>query len=63
MISDVLSESIIEINEYLEAFPEVYKNTKKKIKRLLKEMEILRIELDTPPEWPSSVPTRKDKTK
>ncbi len=54
MISDVLSESVTDIRDYLKTFPKVYKGMNRRIKKLLKEMESIRIELDT-------IPSKKEK--
>ncbi|QOG20404.1 hypothetical protein [Bradyrhizobium sp. SEMIA] len=49
MISDVLSDAGDEIRRYMNEMPEVYVHHRQRIKRLLDDMDTLRIQLDTPP--------------
>lgn len=53
MISDVLSDAVAEIREYLDhksPFPSCYQGpVRERIERLVAEMEAVRIVLDTPP--------------
>ena len=49
MISDVLSDSIAEIENYQKNMPDVYNEIKDEINKVKDAMEKLRIKLDTPP--------------
>ena len=49
MISDVLSDSIIEIENYQKTMPDVYGEMEDEINKVKETMRKLRIKLDTPP--------------
>jgi len=51
MISDVLFETAEEIRSYQKRMPKVYEPWRAKLDALLEQMDAIRIELDTPPEW------------
>ena len=49
MISDILSDTIGEIENYLANFPENYRQYEQEIRRILVDMESLSRKLDEPP--------------
>lgn len=49
MISDILSDAIVEIENYLANFPDSYRQNEQEIRRVLVDMESLRRKLDEPP--------------
>lgn len=49
MISDVLHDASEKIRRYMNEMPEVYVHHRQRIKRLLDDMDTLRIQLDTAP--------------
>lgn len=48
-ISDTLFDAAEEIRVYLSEFPDAYEFVRPEVDRLLKEMDALRVKLDTPP--------------
>lgn len=48
-VSDSLFDAAEDIREYLEQYPDYYQFIRPELDRLLKDMDSLRIRLDTPP--------------
>jgi hypothetical protein len=48
MISDALDDAAEEIRVYLREYPKVYAPFKERIDAVLKEMDAIRLDLDTP---------------
>lgn len=49
MISDVLSDAVFSIHDYLKAEPECYRSRLDEIENLVQHMNSVRQHLDTPP--------------